>query len=71
MFNPLFNNLVTVIRPSNWELPVERVGSTGTIVEQVDVDYSIVEFEDGHREGYWNEELIAQSPVAASASMAA
>ncbi len=70
MFNPLVSNLVTVVTPKNWELPVNRVGSTGHIVEEVDSDYFIVQFEDGHKEGYWNEELICVDHLASSAAAA-
>lgn len=48
---------VTIVKPENWDLEVERVGYKGTVTENLGDNFFKVSFPDGVSIDYWNEEI--------------
>lgn len=48
---------VTIVKPENWDLEVERVGYKGTVTENLGDNFFKVTFADGVSIDYWNEEI--------------
>lgn len=53
----LIGMTVTIVKPENWDLEVERVGYKGTVTEHLGDNFFKVTFVDGVSIDYWNEEI--------------